>query len=799
MTLEPTERTPSILFAVLATASLCVGFAAPAAALDSPDRDAAVLDDLAGSGTQDDPYEITNATELQAMDEDRTAHYVLVNDVDASETADWNRGSGFDPVGGSTADAAFTGSFDGRNHTITGLTIDRPTTNVVGLFSITDQATVEHVELGDIDVRGGRATGGVAGVTRDTEITGVTVTGRVSAEDNNVGGLVGLVRGQDSSLSRSHAAVAVSGADKVGGLAGFVTGGAVDVTSATGAVSGGQSVGGLVGVASRESAVVRSYATGSVDGSNSVGGLVGTIDGGDVSGSYAAGDVNGGSSAGGVVGSNQGRAADLYWDEESSGQRAGTGAGDSVGTGLTTAEMSGTNAGSNMAALEFGLVWTATDEYPVLRSEVDGVSLSAPDQVITDRPATATVSLTLADGRTVTATQTAEYGTNQSFLSLDAGRFDTTGTGTAEVTATVAGRSASGAVSVVTPPDVSIDDSALRYDRVGSETAAPVDVALTNDGGADGQFDVVLSVDGTVEATRTVTVPGHSTRTVQINYSASATGTYPVAINGTDLGELTVVEEPETSVASATMSERLLALGDATTVEATLENAGDAAAGHTVELTAGGETVATRDVVVPADGTTVTFDYTAESVGEYDLAVDGTSAGTLTVAEMGSVSVESVSVPDSVGAGESYEVTATLANSGGLPITTDVTYSVGGSSAGSQTVEVPADGTTVSFEATAPEDSESIEHAVRAGDAEWTGGTTVDVPTQESTATAESGGDAGDDPENGDADGDGDDESSGDDGGAETTSGDGPGFGVVAALVALVALLARTRSRSGRQ
>ncbi|QLH80151.1 CARDB domain-containing protein [Halosimplex pelagicum] len=780
------------LLACLVVASMCVGVLGPVSATDTSRADASVLQEMAGSGTQEDPYRITNATELQAIHEDMDAHYVLADDIDASATADWNSGDGFDPIGSNDEDDGFTGTLNGRNHTVTGLTISRETTTAVGLFALVYGGTVEHLSLEGVSIEGQNGVGGVTGAALDSAtLEDVSVGGSVSARKSTVGGVAGNVA--DSAIVGAHSSAAVSSTRSAGGLVGTLSGGTLRSSSATGDVTVTDiTAGGAVGTAAGGSTVTRIYAHGAVTGTAGIGGLVGYNDESEVSNAYATGAVTAEKEFGGLLGVNEGSTANLYWDEETTGVDSGVGVADAAGTGVTTDEMRGAAATSGLSGLEFGLVWATTDDYPVLRTEVESVALRAPDQVITDRTATATVRVSLAGGRTVTATETADYSVNQSFLSVDRGVFDTSGTGMADVTATVAGRSGSDAVSVVTPPDISVESRSLRYDRVGSETAAPVDVTLTNDGGADGTFDVVLSIDGSVEETRTVTVPGHSTTTVRLNYSAPATGTYPVAVNGTSLGNLTVVEEPETSVASAAISESPLAVGNSTTIEATVENAGDAAAGHTVELTAGGRTVATKEVVVPADGATVRFNYTGESVGEYDLAVGGASAGTLTVAEMGSVSIESGSVPDSVEAGASYEVTVTLANSGGLPLSSDVAYSVGGSSVGTQTVEVPADGTTVTFEATAPDDSESIGHSVTAGDAEWTGSTAVDIET--ATATAESSDDGGD----GDSAGDGDsgaNDGGSNDGDGMATSGDGSGFGVGAALVALLAGLAATRYR----
>jgi hypothetical protein len=54
---------------------------------------------MTGSGTVGDPYIIYDVVDLQAMINDLTAYYELANDIDASATAGWNGGLGFEPVG----------------------------------------------------------------------------------------------------------------------------------------------------------------------------------------------------------------------------------------------------------------------------------------------------------------------------------------------------------------------------------------------------------------------------------------------------------------------------------------------------------------------------------------------------------------------------------------------------------------------------------------------------------------------------------------------------------------------------
>jgi len=119
-------------------------------------------------------------------------------------------------------------------------------------------------------------------------------------------------------------------------------------------------VGGLIGI--NRGTVRNASATGSVHGSDGVGGLVGQ-NVGTVSEALASGSVNGSTTVGGLVGDNfDGPISDSYWDIETSGQSTSAG-----GTGLTTAQMTGETARTNMTGLAFGTAWqTRPDDYPVL-------------------------------------------------------------------------------------------------------------------------------------------------------------------------------------------------------------------------------------------------------------------------------------------------------------------------------------------------------------------------------------------------------------------------------------------------
>ena len=207
------------------------------------------------AGTGEEPEEpelpegaiaIANVDQLQGIGTsegwEMDGYYYLVNDIDASETAEWNDGAGFLPIG--NIGYPFAGTFDGRGHVISGLVIDRPTMDYVGLFAIVGAgAAIKNVRLDGGVTTGSDQVGGLAGLNAGL-ITNCCSSGTVTGI-YNVGGLVGTTI---LALSSSYATTGtVTGKYVVGGLAGYNTN-AVTSCYATGAVTGIEQTGGLVGV-----------------------------------------------------------------------------------------------------------------------------------------------------------------------------------------------------------------------------------------------------------------------------------------------------------------------------------------------------------------------------------------------------------------------------------------------------------------------------------------------------------------------------------------------------------------------
>ncbi|MEY7849662.1 GLUG motif-containing protein [Natrarchaeobius sp. A-rgal3] len=356
---------------------------------------------LAGSGTAEQPFEISNAHELQAIDRNVSAHYVLVENVSASETAEWNADGddprGFDPIG---SDDAFAGTFDGDGHAVSGLSVDRSDRG--GLFyEIDESATVERVTLEDVDVEGSVWTGALAG-QNDGEIRNVTATGDVDSGGFYTGGLVGYNDG--GRIVDSSANVSVTGSHhtpNVGGLVGR-NGGEIDRSAASGSAitstSSDGNVGGLVGRHDALSSIDDSYATATVSGSqDTTGGLVGQSNG-PITGSFAAGLVDDSglaNRAGGLVGANGHDLERSYWDTNATTQSGAVGeetAGSTLTdvTGVTTTNATGVDAAVQLSGLEFTDAWRATEAYPRLAWEevdaLEGVRITALDAPATVEP-----------------------------------------------------------------------------------------------------------------------------------------------------------------------------------------------------------------------------------------------------------------------------------------------------------------------------------------------------------------------------------------------------------------------------
>ena len=225
---------------------------------------------------------IHDCQELQDMKNDLTGSYELANDIDCSDTVNWNDGAGFLPVGKNTA--PFIGSFNGKCYTIFNLYINRQNISRVGLFGSVKNSIISNAALENVNIVGG------------------------SSGYSYVGSLVGY--NDHGEITNSHSIGSVSGYRLVGGLIGFNGYGKITNSYSKGIVicreAGGNNIGGLVG--SQDYGIIQdSYSTVNVEGKNcnGIGGLVGESNYAFISNSYSTGNVAGYGSVGGLVGGSQ--------------------------------------------------------------------------------------------------------------------------------------------------------------------------------------------------------------------------------------------------------------------------------------------------------------------------------------------------------------------------------------------------------------------------------------------------------------------------------------------------------------
>ena len=258
-------------------------------------------------------YTVTTSKQLMDWAEEvrngnRSLNCTLAADITLTEP--WT------PVG-TDYQNPYTGTFDGKGHTITGLTVTG-SNEYAGLFGyIGSGGTVKNVKLEDVQIATTNSygyAGGVAGYSRGT-IENCSVSGSVSS-NYSAGGVVAQQFG--NSITGCSSSATVKGTAEVGGVAGKTDNSAtLTACYATGNVTFERAstintfAGGVVG-SNGGGTLTACYATGNVTGSGSgsgtiyVGGVTGSNDSGTLTACYHAAETVSGpdGATGGVTGRN---------------------------------------------------------------------------------------------------------------------------------------------------------------------------------------------------------------------------------------------------------------------------------------------------------------------------------------------------------------------------------------------------------------------------------------------------------------------------------------------------------------
>ncbi|WP_372971475.1 InlB B-repeat-containing protein [Marinobacter sp.] len=255
----------------------------------------------AGSGTEEDPFIITDGADLPNLDRYKTSFFVL----DGGEDSTLEVGSGWQPIG--SDEDPFTGSvtsIDGNPVILTGLggqpVFDQigpgaRVSNLIiqgsqnpsagdnaGLLANSIRGTEENpanVSNITIDatssISGSGAVGGLAGTVEYANLTGITIEGDVNGGDQ-VGGVAGTLERSTARDILVNGDVTGSGV-QIGGIAGRIDDAGISDGAVNGNVAGGGEVGGIGGNVSASD--LRNLAfNGGVTGGSSDDDLVGVVD-----------------------------------------------------------------------------------------------------------------------------------------------------------------------------------------------------------------------------------------------------------------------------------------------------------------------------------------------------------------------------------------------------------------------------------------------------------------------------------------------------------------------------------------
>ena len=300
-----------------------------------------------GSGTADDPYQISSAQDLidlgnESSDYDK--HFILTHDIDLDPDLPTGKSFKRAPIAPFNRTyvqysyvykgTAFSGHFDGQGHTIYNLCIERVVGKPrLGLFgALHKEAIVENLTLDAINIEATNyQVGGLAGYNEGV-IRSCYSRGTITGYSSYTGGLIGYNSG---CIVDSRSYVSVSGKYSIGGLVGYSYKGSIIASYSAGSVEGtGNYVGGLVGN-NFSGMVTACYSSASTTGEDYVGGLVGDHHTGHIQSCYSTGVVSGEEDhVGGLIGDRGYSVTSSFWNIETSGQTESDG-----GIGLSTAEM----------------------------------------------------------------------------------------------------------------------------------------------------------------------------------------------------------------------------------------------------------------------------------------------------------------------------------------------------------------------------------------------------------------------------------------------------------------------------
>ena len=245
------------------------------------------------------PIKVSTEEELRSVSDNPDMHYILTNDISIRDKTKWKMIGGTDIA---DEESGFNGTFDGNNHTISGLKIDWEE-KVFGMFGVISAGTVRNLKLINLNIDAKSLAGGISGVNYGY-IENCSVSGKIYIEGDgtmlSAGGLVGNNYGFLENIDVNMQIIALGQVATVGGVAANNEG-YIDNANFSGKLISRENiihsnavVGGIAGINtsgiiynsfSKPEITTRAYV-------NYVGGTAGIINGGEIYKNVALGNIN---------------------------------------------------------------------------------------------------------------------------------------------------------------------------------------------------------------------------------------------------------------------------------------------------------------------------------------------------------------------------------------------------------------------------------------------------------------------------------------------------------------------------
>ncbi len=157
-------------------------------AYDTSNQNSGTIDVVSGEGTQENPYKIFMLEELLTL-ERRVNKGQISGKFFAELGADIDLQGSAITIG--TKENSFSGTFDGKGHTISNLIVNDTKMDYVGLFGHTT-GTIKNVNVYNVSIIGRAYVGAISGCAYTGSVENCKVLGKINVEGNYmVGGITG--------------------------------------------------------------------------------------------------------------------------------------------------------------------------------------------------------------------------------------------------------------------------------------------------------------------------------------------------------------------------------------------------------------------------------------------------------------------------------------------------------------------------------------------------------------------------------------------------------------------------------